>query len=101
MSRKEKRSYTKKIESRLKRIEQKGFTEKEQEQHNSYGYDCKVLLPNGKEKHYPSLAKATRDLGIDCSYARTTTQQGRKYKGYQVFILSEPTVDCRSFKDQA
>ena len=98
LSKKERESYRKKIETRLTRIAKSGFTEKEIEQHNSYGYECKVILPTGEEKIYPSMVKASKDLKIDCQYARLVTLQNRSYKGYQVFMLSEPKIDCRAFK---
>jgi len=98
LTEKEKTSYKKKIQSRLNRIAEKGFTKKEIDQHNAYGYKINVILPNGEEKVYPSLAKASKDLKIDCQYARLVTLQNRTYKGYQVIVLSEPKIDCRGFK---
>lgn len=98
LTKKEKLSYKKKIETRLNRIAATGFTEKEVAQHNSYGYEIKVILPNKEEKIYPSMAKASKDLHIDCQYARLVTLQNRTYKGYQVYILKEPKIDCRGFK---
>lgn len=94
----EKESYKKKIETRLKRIKEKGFTKKEIDQHGAYGYTIKVILPDSSEKIYPSMAKASKDLKIDCQYARLVTLQNRTYKGYQVFLLQEPKIDCRGFK---
>lgn len=94
----ERQSYKKKIETRLKRISESGFTQKEIEQHNAYGYEVKVILPTGEEKIYPSMAKASKDLQIDCQYARLVTLQNRNYKGYRVYILKEPLIDCRGFK---
>lgn len=99
LSESEKKSYKTKIDSRLARIKKNGFTEKETNQHNSYGYRCKVILPDGEVKEYMSLAKASKDLNIDCFYAKVVTAQGRTYKGHKVFVTSDPEVDCRSFKN--
>jgi hypothetical protein len=44
------------------------------------------------------MSKASKDLEIDCQYARLVTLQNRTYKGYQVFVLQEPKIDCRGFK---
>lgn len=98
LTKKERESYKKKIKTRLKRIAESGFTEKEIEQHTAYGYQCRVILPTGEERVYPSMANASKDLNIDCQYARLVTLQNRLYKGYQVFMLSEPKIDCRAFK---
>lgn len=94
----EKNSYQKKIATRLARIAESGFTKKEQQQHSSYGCKCKVIFPDGTEQVYNSMGQASRATGIDCQYGRSVTLQGRTYKGYQVIILEEPTVDCRTFK---
>ena len=50
LSEKEKESYKTKIKTRLDRIKNYGFTEKEQEQHSKYGFQIKVILPSGQEK---------------------------------------------------
>lgn len=95
LSEAEKNSYKTKIDTRLKRIETDGFTQKEIDQHNAYGYKVKVSLPDGTERTYPSMSKASKDLNIDCQYARIVTLQNRTYKGYQVHLLEEPKIDCR------
>jgi len=98
LTQRERESYKKKIATRLNRIADSGFTDKEIKQHESYGYRCKVITPSGDERVYPSMAKASKDLNIDCQYARLVTLQNRTYKGYQVFMLADPKIDCRSFK---
>jgi len=95
LSEAEKNSYKTKIDTRLKRIETIGFTQKEIDQHTAYGYKVKVSLPDGTERTYPSMAKASKDLHIDCQYARIVTMQNRTHKGYQVHLLEEPKIDCR------
>lgn len=99
LSTKEKNSYKTKINTRLNRIKSSGFTKKETEQHNSYGVEVKVITPEGNELLFPSIAKATKALNIDCAYGAIVTSKNKAYKGYKVYRLKDPTVDCRSFNE--
>jgi hypothetical protein len=95
----EKTSYKTKIRTRLNRIKKVGFTDKETQQHNAYGVLVKVVLPTGEEKIFPSIAKATRALNIDCAYGAIITSKNKTYKGYKVYKLADPKIDCRSFNE--
>lgn len=94
----EKESYKQKIKSRLDRIKTTGFTEKEIEQHAKYGYDVEVETPDGKIMRYTSLAKATKDLGIDIGYAKKVCEKKSDFRGYKVKILAEPITRCSKNK---
>ncbi len=91
----EKNSYKKKIESRLKRISETGFTEKEKEQHAKYGYQVKITFPSGEKKIFDSCGKASRELGIDVQYGLKVCQKKLDFKGYKIVKLRDPIVDCR------
>jgi hypothetical protein len=95
----EKKSYKTKIKTRLNRIKHTGFTKKEIEQHNSYGIEIKVITPSGDELLFPSIAKATKLLNIDCAYGAVVTSKNKTYKGYKVYRLKDPKIDCRSFNE--
>ena len=94
----EKQSYKTKIQTRLNRIANNGFTEKEQQQHKSYGYQIKVIMPNGDEKIYDSCGKASKELGIDIGYGLRVCTKKEHFKGYQIVKLREPIIDCRNIK---
>lgn len=99
LSESERNSYKQKIQSRLNRIANTGFTEAEENQHNSYGYEVKITTPNGEVKIYPSCAKASKDLDIDVQYARKVCLTKDNFKGYKVETLEMPKIDCRGLND--
>ena len=100
LSESERNSYRTKLESRFSRWETRGFSQKEKNQHRSYGVKVLVTFPDGKEKTYYSLSEASRETSVDIMYAEKVTKQGKLYKGYKATRLKEPEVDCRSFKTQ-
>ena len=91
----EKNSYKKKIETRLKRISEKGFTLKENEQHSKYGYQIEITFPNNEKKIYNSCGQASRELGIDTQYGLKVCQTKVDFKGYKIVKLRDPIIDCR------
>lgn len=95
LSESEKTSYKQKIETRLNRISEKGFSEKEKEQHAKYGYKIEITSPSGEKKIYSSCGQASKDLGIDTQYGLAVCQKKVDYKGYKIVKLSDPIVDCR------
>ena len=95
LSESEKNSYKQKIETRLKRISERGFTEKEKEQHAKYGYQIEVNFPSGEKKIYSSCGQASRELNIDIQYGLRVCQKKIDYKGYSIVKLRDPIVDCR------
>lgn len=95
LSEAEKKSYEKKIKTRLERINNSGFTEKEKEQHAKYGYQVEITFPNGKSKIYNSCGEATRELGIDVQYGLKVCAKKVDFKGYKIVKLKDPIIDCR------
>ena len=91
----EKSSYKKKIQTRLDRIASSGFTDKEKEQHRKYGYQLKVIYPNGNEKVFPSCSAATKETGIDIQYGLKVCKTKDSFKGYKIVKLKDPYIDCR------
>lgn len=95
LSESEKNSYRQKIETRLKRISESGFTKKEKEQHAKYGYQIEITFPSGEKKIYHSCAQASRELGIDTQYGLKVCQTKVDFKGYKIVKLKDPIIDCR------
>jgi len=96
LSEAERKSYERKIQSRLNRISTSGFTRKEQEQHSSYGFQVQVTLPSGENRIYSSCSKATKELEVDIKYALKVCSTKNDFKGYKVIKLRDPIKDCRS-----
>jgi hypothetical protein len=94
LSKKESDSYETKIQTRLKRISTIGFTEREQEQHNLFSTQIKVILPDKTEKFFPSITKCSKELDIDARYGAIVTKNKGNYKGYQIYRIREPIVPC-------
>ena len=95
LSTKEIESYKTKIQSRLKRINEHGFSEKEKEQHRKYGYLVQITTPDGETKIYHSCSQASRALGIDTQYGLKVCTKKVDFKGYKIVKLRDPIVDCR------
>jgi len=94
----ERLSYKKKIETRLARVSQEGFTLAEQLQHNSYGYRVSVVTPDGIAFEFNSYSQASRTLGIDVGYGAKVCKKKDSFRGYKIEILSTPTVRCSKYK---
>ena len=95
LSEAERMSYKNKIETRLTRIANSGFTEKEKEQHAKYGYQVQIETPNGEIKIFDSCSHATKALGIDVQYGLKVCTRKLDFKGYKIVKLRDPIVDCR------
>jgi hypothetical protein len=91
----ERASYKTKIQTRLDRIAKIGFTKKEKEQHQKYGYQIQITSPTGKIKIYNSCGEATRELGIDVQYGLKVCSKRVDFKGYKIVKLRDPITDCR------
>lgn len=89
-------SYKQKIETRLKRISVKGFTDKEKNQYLKYGYKIKVIDINKKEIIFDSCGAATRALGIDAQYGLKVCKENKTFRGYKIIKIRDPITDCRS-----
>jgi len=89
-------SYKVKTQSKLDRIATTGFTDAEIAQHNSYGCTIEVTYPNGDVKIFPSFAKATKAIDVDCRYGASVCLNKPHYKGYTIKKLADPTIDCRN-----
>ena len=98
LSKKEKDSYKTKIKSRLDRIADTGFTEKEKAQHASYGVKIQVTDASGVETIFNSCSSATRVYGVDTLYGLKVCQTRDNYKGLKIIKLADPIVDCRGIK---
>jgi hypothetical protein len=94
LSPKELNSYKQKIHTRLSRINNIGFTNKEKEQHSKYGCAVKVLFPSGEIKIFNSFNQASKETGIDIKYAWKKSLKKQSYKGYFVEKLSDPLIPC-------
>jgi hypothetical protein len=101
LSERESKSYKKKIEKRLERIEKIGFTEKEKEQHNSYSTQVEVIFPDNTKKIFSSISQCSRELNINAKYGTIVTKNGGSYKGYKIFRIKEPTVLCKRNKSES
>lgn len=91
----EKMSYKQKIKTRLERISNTGFTDKEKEQHSKYGYKVSITMPNGEQRIYNSCGQASRELGIDVQYGLKVCNKKFDFKGYKIVKLQDPIIDCR------
>jgi len=94
LSQKERDSYSIKIQSRLDRIANSGFTVNEQQQHAKYGYTIEVTDLDGNVTTYSSCKKATKELGIDIEYGRKVCLTKPMFKGYIIKTVSNPVIDC-------
>jgi len=95
LSEAEKSSYKDKIQARLDRIKEKGFSEKEKEQHSKYSYQIQITFPTGEVKIYNSCGEATRELKIDARYGLVVCAKKDNFKGYKIIKLRDPIIDCR------
>ncbi len=96
LSIKEKESYKQKINTRLDRIANTGFTEKEKLQHYSYGYTVKVIDTDGIERIFNSCASATNAIGIDVQYGIRVCKTKDNFRGFKCIKIADPINDCRS-----
>lgn len=96
LNKQELESYKTKIETRLKRIADRGFTEKEKDQHSKYGCEIKVIDSNGREIVFSSLSKATKFLGFDAKYGLHVCKTKESYRGHKIIKLRDPIIDCRT-----
>ena len=94
----EKLSYVEKQKTRKNRWKKEGFSTKEKEQHASYGVTVKVITPSGEQKIFESYSQATRECGIDIQYCCIVTEKKGEYKGFKAYKVSDPKIDCRTFK---
>lgn len=100
LSEAERSSYKNKIESRLKRISESGFSDKEIEQHSNYGYQVEITTQCGDILIYNSCSKATKDLGIDTQYGLRVCLKKETFKGFKIKKLRDPLIDCRGSNDK-
>lgn len=96
LSKAEKKSYQRKIQTRLNRILLKGFTEKEKAQHSKYGYLVEVTDPVGKITIYNSCGQASKVTKIDIQYGLKVCKTKSSFKGYKIKKLRDPIIDCRT-----
>ncbi len=98
LSKKESISYKTKIETRLKRIEEHGFTNKEKEQYSKYGYTVKITDSTGIETIFSSCGEASRMLNIDVLYGLKVCKTRESFKGFRCIKIKDPIIDCRGIK---
>jgi hypothetical protein len=89
-------SYKTKIQTRLDRISNSGFTDKEKLQHASYGYTVKIISKDGIENIFNSCAVASKFTGIDVQYGIRVCKTKNDFKGFKCIKIADPIKDCRS-----
>lgn len=92
------KSYKYKLKTRTDRWKLSGFSNLEKEQHNNYSIKVKIITPNNKIEYFDSLSKASFELGFDAVYGAQMTKKRGSYKGYNIYRISEPVIDCRKFR---
>jgi hypothetical protein len=96
LSKAEKQSYKKKIQTRLDRIAKLGFTKKEKEQHSKYSIMVQVTLPTNEVRVYQSIGAAEKDLKLNIKYGLKICAKKVDFKGYKIVKLRDPLIDCRN-----
>jgi hypothetical protein len=93
-------SYHQKIKSRLTRIAELGFTDKEKAQHQSYSIQLEVTMPTGELKIFNSITSATLELGVDAKYGLKVCKTKESFKNFKFKKIRDPLVDCRKKNEQ-
>lgn len=90
----EKESYKQKIETRLERISDAGFTDLEKNQHNKYGFEIVVTTTTGKELSFTSIRKANIEFGLSIGYGLSNFIKYSNRMGLSTRVIRAPITEC-------